>query len=103
VRQRVDHVQEGGSNDLVGYHGDDPGIPIVEPAGSIAVFSSVTFHRSGANATPHIRRIYLPQYSAEPILTRDGSRHWAMAIPFLRDGRIVHEGRDEAATPISAR
>jgi hypothetical protein len=44
------------------------------PAGSIAVFSSVCFHRSGPNRTSKMRCIYLPQYSAEPILSADGSQ-----------------------------
>jgi ectoine hydroxylase-related dioxygenase (phytanoyl-CoA dioxygenase family) len=91
VRQRVEHVQEKGSNDLVGYHGDDPGIPVIVPAGSIAVFSSVTFHRSGANTTKNARRVYLPQYSAEPLMHKDGSKPWALVDPFLKDGKIVAE------------
>lgn len=88
-RERRPHVVEPGSNDMVGYHGDDPGIPVIVPAGSIAVFSSVTFHRSGANATKGMRRSYLCQYSPEPILTADGTRTWALAVPFLRDGKRI--------------
>ncbi len=84
------HTREEGTNDLVGYRGDDPGIPVIAPAGSIAVFSSTTFHRSGPNTTGGIRRIYLAQYSPEPILTKDGTRNWAMAEPFLRDNVRVN-------------
>lgn len=90
-RERRDHEAEEGTNDLIGYHGDDPGIPVIAPAGSIAVFSSTTFHRSGPNVTANPRRIYLAQYSAEPILKADASGPWAMAIPFLRHGEIVEE------------
>jgi ectoine hydroxylase-related dioxygenase (phytanoyl-CoA dioxygenase family) len=89
VRERQEHVREAGSNDMVGYHGDEPGIPVIGPAGTIAVFSSVTFHRSGPNQTGQTRRVYLPQYSAEPILKRDGAGLWALAEPFLRDGQVV--------------
>jgi ectoine hydroxylase-related dioxygenase (phytanoyl-CoA dioxygenase family) len=89
TRQREEHVRQEGSNDLVGYHGDDRGIPVVGPAGTIAVFSSVTFHRSGPNRTGQIRRVYLPQYSAEPILKRDGSGLWGFAEPFLKEGEVV--------------
>ena len=39
------------TNDKVGYHGNDPGEPAIVPAGSIVVFSSRTFHRSGPNLT----------------------------------------------------
>jgi ectoine hydroxylase-related dioxygenase (phytanoyl-CoA dioxygenase family) len=89
TQSRQEHVRQAGSNDLVGYHGDDPGIAVVVPAGSIAVFSSTTFHRSGANTTQGIRRVYLPQYSAEPILKRDGSGLWGFAEPFHKNGARV--------------
>lgn len=79
-----EHTQEAGTNDMVGYHGDDPGILVSVPAGSIVVFSSRTFHRSGANKTDKMRRSYLAQYSTEPILTKDGSKIWAQAVPFPR-------------------
>ncbi len=70
----------------VGYFGDDPGIPAILPAGGIAVFSSLTFHRSGANTSPRRRRALVVQYSAEPILTEDGAKPWHSADPFLKDG-----------------
>ena len=89
VRDTVKHTKESGTNDMVGYHGDDPGIPVIVPAGSIAVFSSVSFHRSGANTTNRMRRVYLPQYSCEPITTADGTKLWGRADPFLKDGKIV--------------
>jgi ectoine hydroxylase-related dioxygenase (phytanoyl-CoA dioxygenase family) len=82
---KVEHVKDERSNDLVGYHGDDPGEPVICPAGSIAVFSSTCFHRSGVNTSPKQRRVYLAQYSPEPIL-RDG-RPAILAEPFLKDGR----------------
>lgn len=84
----VEHTREKGTNDLVGYHGDDPGIPVIVPAGSIAVFSSLIFHRSGRNTTDKLRRVYLPQYSAEPIYRPDGGLH-AFGIPLLHDGKNV--------------
>ena len=56
VTSRVDHSTEAGTNDLVGYQGDDPGEEMVLSAGSVAAFTSVSFHRSGANATREPRR-----------------------------------------------
>ena len=91
-----DHRRESGTNDLIGYTGDDPGIPIIAPAGSIVAFTSFNFHRSGANTTPNMRRIYLPQYSSEPILLEDGSR-WGMAVPFVQDGEIVYDRATDTA------
>ena len=89
VREMVQHERDEASNDKVGYFGDDPGIPVVVPAGSVACFSSTLFHRSGSNTTPRARRIYLAQYSAEPIMSADGSKLWHLAEPLLRDGRRV--------------
>ena len=85
----VRHTRDEESNDLVGYFGNDPGDPVIVPAGSIACFSSTLFHRSGPNTTDRIRRIYLAQYSAEPILNenRSGPRH--LAEPLLVAGERV--------------
>ena len=85
----ISHQVEARSNDKVGYHGDVPGEPAIVPAGSIVVFSSRTFHRSGANMTDDYRRCYLAQYSAEPIMNRDGSALWGRAEPILLDGALA--------------
>ena len=76
---------------MVGYFGDDPGIPAILPAGGIAVISSFLFHRSGANTSHRPRRALVVQYSAEPILTEDG-KPWHSADPFLKNGRRVGVG-----------
>jgi ectoine hydroxylase-related dioxygenase (phytanoyl-CoA dioxygenase family) len=89
TRDVVEHVRDEETNDLVGYFGDDPGDPVTVPAGSIACFSSTLFHRSGANTTDRMRRVYLAQYSAEPILSDDGSRPRHLAVPLVVDGRRV--------------
>lgn len=72
-RRRIEHVKDEKTNDMVGYSGDARGEAVVCPAGSIAVFSSLTLHRSGANTTDRLRRVYLAQYSPEPIQNPDGS------------------------------
>lgn len=86
----VDHVRQAGTNDLVGYTGDDPGIPVVVPAGSIACFTSHTLHRSSANTTDRMRRVYLAQYSTTQIRSGDGALR-ALAVPFLRNGANVYD------------
>ena len=86
IRSWVQHIREEGSNDLVGYFGQDSGIPVVVPAGSIVAFTSINFHSSGVNSSQHPRRVYLAQYSAEPILSRDRSRLWGNAEPLLYKG-----------------
>jgi ectoine hydroxylase-related dioxygenase (phytanoyl-CoA dioxygenase family) len=89
TRGVVDHVRDKQSNDLVGYFGDDLGDPVIVPAGSIACFSSTLFHRSGLNTTDRMRRVYVAQYSAEPILSADGSQPRMLAAPLLVDGKCV--------------
>jgi ectoine hydroxylase-related dioxygenase (phytanoyl-CoA dioxygenase family) len=88
TKEKVVHRPLPDSNDRVGYFGDDPGVPIICQAGSIVVFSSTTFHRSGANHTNKMRRAYAMQYSPEPIYEADGSLK-GLAEPFLVDGRRV--------------
>jgi ectoine hydroxylase-related dioxygenase (phytanoyl-CoA dioxygenase family) len=88
TRERVEHRTTEGSSDRIGYFGPDPGIPFIAPAGSIAVFSSVAFHRSGANRTDRMRRAYAVQFSPDVILEPDGSLK-GLAEPFLRNGKRV--------------
>ncbi|CAN5594208.1 hypothetical protein BH23BAC4_BH23BAC4_00970 [soil metagenome] len=88
TRNRVEHTIPDGSSDRVGYFGDDPGVPANCSAGSIVVFSSTCFHRSGANSTNRMRRAYALQYSPEPVLEPDGSLK-GLATPFLREGQRV--------------
>ena len=89
IRSYVKHVTDDRTNDKVCYFGADPGEPIVVPAGSLAVFSSVVIHRSGPNLTDHMRRVYLAQYSSEVIMNQDGSAPWGEFEQFLDAGRIV--------------
>lgn len=91
TREWLQHAREEGTNDLIGYRGDDPGIPAIVPAGSIVVFSSTTFHRSGSNQTERMRRVYLAQYSCEPIMNRDGTGIWGNAVPFIKDGENIYD------------
>jgi ectoine hydroxylase-related dioxygenase (phytanoyl-CoA dioxygenase family) len=81
TRTAVEHVRDPETNDLIGYTGDDPGDPLILPAGSIACFSSTVFHRSGPNASGRPRRAFVAQYSARPILDEAGSRPRHLAVP----------------------
>ncbi len=91
TREWVPHIMEAGTNDKIGYHGSEEGIPVLVPAGSIAVFSSTVFHRSGTNITDQWRRVYLAQYSAEPIMKQDGSGLWGHAVPFLSNSENIYD------------
>lgn len=85
-----EHRHEPGSNDLVGYEGDAPGVLLEMPAGSVAVFTSTNLHRSGANTTPSLRRAYLTQYTREPLRSSSGDL-WGQAVPFVSKGRFVYD------------
>jgi ectoine hydroxylase-related dioxygenase (phytanoyl-CoA dioxygenase family) len=89
TRDVVKHARDEESDDLVGYFGHDPGDPVIVPAGSIVCFSSTLFHRSGSNTTDRVRRVYVAQYSAEPILSEDGSRPLRLAAPLLVESKRV--------------
>jgi ectoine hydroxylase-related dioxygenase (phytanoyl-CoA dioxygenase family) len=93
TREVVAHVRDEATNDMIGYSGSDPGDPVIVRAGSIACFSSTVLHRSGPNTTDHARRVYVAQYSAEPILGEDGSEPRHLAEPLLVDGRPHVPGR----------
>ncbi len=94
IRTLVEHVHDPETGDKVGYFGKELGVPIVVPAGSLAVFSSLSFHRSGPNTTERMRRAYVTQYSPTPIVKPDGSGLLHLAVPFLREGERIDEDQD---------
>jgi ectoine hydroxylase-related dioxygenase (phytanoyl-CoA dioxygenase family) len=89
IRTLVEHVRDPESGDKIGYFGSAPGIPAIVPAGSVVVFSSLSFHRSGANTTDRMRRAYVTQYSPEPIYKPDSKELMHLGVPFLQDGKKV--------------
>jgi ectoine hydroxylase-related dioxygenase (phytanoyl-CoA dioxygenase family) len=99
TRDVVPHVRDEVTNDMIGYSGDDPGDPVVVRAGSIVCFSSTVFHRSGPNTTDRMRRVYVAQYSAEPLLDEVGSRPRHLAEVLLIDGEPAGVERSPRSTP----
>ncbi|HWN66573.1 MAG TPA: phytanoyl-CoA dioxygenase family protein [Haliangium sp.] len=95
TRDRIPHSRDPATGDAIGYAGPDPGIPVIAPAGSLAVFSSTLLHRSGENRSGEPRRAYIVQYSAEPIYDPDGAvRHFA--DPMLAAGQRLGPPAAEA-------
>lgn len=88
IRSYIKHVPIE-TGDRVCYFGSDPGLPVIVPAGSIVCFSSTVIHRSGANSTDRLRRVYLLQYSSEVIMSADGSEPAGSFEPFLQGGKNV--------------
>ncbi|HUG66187.1 MAG TPA: phytanoyl-CoA dioxygenase family protein, partial [Pirellulaceae bacterium] len=95
-RTLVEHVRDPATGDKTGYFGDEPGVPAVVPAGSLVVFSSLTFHRSGANTTDKMRRAYVTQYSPAPIYKPNTNEPMHLAVPFLQDGEVIYRSPTES-------
>src|SRR5574338_49573 len=88
TKEKIEHKPVPGTNDREGYFGLEKGVSANCPAGSIVVFSSITFHRSGANNTDKMRRAWALQYSPEIIYEADGSLKGLDEL-FLKDGERV--------------
>ena len=86
IKTLVEHIRDPSTGDKTGYFGSEPGIAAVVPAGSLVVFSSLCFHRSGANTTNRMRRAYVTQYSPEPIKKPNSEALLHLGVPFLREG-----------------
>jgi len=91
IRSRVEHIRDLETGDKIGYFGEETGIPAIVPAGSLVVFSSLTFHRSGANTSDKMRRAYVTQYSPERIYNPETQELMHLGVPFLNGGKIVDQ------------
>ncbi len=91
IRSLVEHIRNPETGDKVGYFGKEPGVPAVVPAGSLVVFSSLTFHRSGANTTDRMRRAYVTQYSPELIYKANSEELMHLGVPFLANGERLRQ------------
>jgi hypothetical protein len=80
-------VRDQESNDLVGYFGDDPGDPLIVPAGSIACFSTTLINRSSANTTDRMRRLDLGRRHDRRAAGRVVSASQAKRAPLKRKRR----------------
>ena len=98
------HRWDEGTESWVGYDGDEQGIEIEVPAGSIVCFSSLSLHRSAPNTTERPRRSYVMQYTptlfrrandfsavrgGTQVDLRNAGNIFSDGDPFLLDGRRV--------------
>lgn len=88
TKDKLEHKPVPDTNDREGYFGSEKGVSANCPAGSIVVFSSTTFHRSGTNNTNKLRRAWALQYSPEVIYEADGSLKGLDEL-FLKNGQKV--------------
>ncbi|MDE1150238.1 MAG: phytanoyl-CoA dioxygenase family protein [Azospirillaceae bacterium] len=83
------HERNPATRDLIGWTGPEEGTVVEVPAGSVVAFSSRLLHATGPNLTPHLRRVYLMQYSALPILDPGPGHLRRNAVPVVRGGQRV--------------
>ena len=93
----IEHERDPNFNDLIGYRGDERGIALEVPAGSIVAFSSFNLHRSGANRSSKLRRVYLPQYASQPMVNSQTGAQMNVATPFLNAGVNVYDRATDTA------
>ena len=108
----LEHRWDGATESWIGYDGEEPGVEIEVPAGSIVCFSSLSLHRSAPNTTERPRRSYVMQYTptlfrrandfsgaagGTQVDLRDAGDIFSEADPFLLDGRRV----DGAASAVA--
>lgn len=76
---------------LVGYsaEAEDQGVLVPVKAGSVAVFWSLTLHKSGSNRSKGTRKAYVIQYSASPLHRVHDGGLIENEIAVLRDGQLV--------------
>ncbi len=76
---------------LVCYDPDAPdqGVRVPVPAGSIAAFTSLTFHKSGPNHTDGWRKAYVIQYSKAGLKNAKTGELMENKIPIARNGQAV--------------
>ncbi len=74
---------------LVCYDSDAPdqGVRVPVQAGSMAVFPSLTMHKSGPNVSAGPRKAYVIQYSAASLRHAQTGEVFADKIPVAREGR----------------
>ncbi len=65
----------------------EEGIPLIAPAGSVVAFSSLLLHATGANVSDSARRVYLAQYTPEPLVDQTTGHLRRNAIRLLQGGR----------------
>ena len=93
----IAHTKDEGTNDLIGYSGEEKGLTIEVPAGSIVCFSSYNLHSSGSNRTDRMRRVFLPQYTPAPIVNSQSGERMNLAVPFVQGGENIYDhSRDTA-------
>ena len=89
IRRLEEHEHDEKTGNKADNFGNAPGVPAVVPAGSVVVFSSLSFHQSGTNITDRMRRPYVTQYSPKIIYRPSETSPIHLDVPFLDNGQII--------------
>jgi len=83
---------------LVCHDADDPdqGVRVPVPAGSLAVFWSLTMHKSGPNVSDGPRKAYVIQYSRAGLRHAETGEAIAGLLPIARHGEAAASDAKEA-------
>ncbi|MDA0989906.1 MAG: phytanoyl-CoA dioxygenase family protein [Verrucomicrobia bacterium] len=68
---------------------EDGAIPVEVEPGQVAIFSSLTLHKSGANTSTEPRYGYVPQYHVPGVVRADTGERFGDQFPILRGGQPV--------------
>ena len=74
-----------------GYEGDDPGVAVPQPEGSVLCFSSLTMHRTGPNTSDGPRRSWVIQFCCADTRHRESGRLYDDRLLVARDGKVLEE------------
>jgi ectoine hydroxylase-related dioxygenase (phytanoyl-CoA dioxygenase family) len=76
---------------LVGYSNDEPdqGVLVPVKAGSVAIFWSLTLHKSGPNRSTGMRKAFVIQYAANPLHRAADGELIHCEIPVARAGQAA--------------
>lgn len=89
-RGLLEHKWDEKSREQIPDVGDESAaIPVEMKAGQVAIFSSLTLHKSGANVSKEIRRGYVPQYHHPNVIADRTGKPWGDLWPVLRGGKPV--------------
>ena len=84
------HVRDEKNSELVAdVLAHERAIPVEMEPGQVAIFSSLTLHRSGPNASREVRKGYVPQYHHPSAIRTDTGKPWGDLHPVLRNGAAV--------------
>ena len=71
----------------------DAPIALPVPAGTVIALAPYVWHCSSANKTSSLRRAFMPQYSAGPVLVPSTAAPLALAVPLSPKGTIAGQRR----------